>query len=180
MDTTTQASQDTAGPPSRLPRPRPWERLLARCVASSLDARLAAGLAPEGVGLSGARARSLTSRNERVRLSRDWNALLSAARQPPAAGHLRVALCRKRIVVAEPLIRQLLRGLLSPAPPAARGVAIARRLVTDGLGPVYNHRCETDLGAALCDAIRWMDPSARQAAERSGKAAVRCGAVAAT
>jgi len=122
-----------------------------------LDARLAAGASPEGDVLIGLRARALVVPARRQRLASDWDRLLTAARDRPAAAH--VPLRRDRIVAAEADIRELQRSLRASAPVPARGVAIARSLLADGTGPVFNRNSRVDLRAAVQDAIQHLDPS---------------------
>ena len=49
--------------------------------------------------------------------------------------------------------------LTAPLPVAARGVAMATELLTDGLGPVYNPYSRVSLAAALETAIAQLDPA---------------------
>ena len=44
-------------------------------------------------------------------------------------------------------------------PIAARGAAMARVLLTDGAGPLYNARSGRDLGEEVRDVTRWLTES---------------------
>ena len=52
----------------------------------------------------------------------------------------------------------MLTVLAGPLPIAARGAAMASLLLSDGTGPLHNHRSPLDLGAAVREATRQMDP----------------------
>ena len=144
--------------PSPQRRPRSWDRALASTRAAVLDARLAAGVAPESGRLIGLRARALVVPARRQRLASDWDRLVKMARERPPA-RARVPLRRDRIVAAEADIRDLQRSLRASAPVPARGVAIASTLLADGAGPVYNRSSRVDLKAAVQEAIKHLDPS---------------------
>jgi hypothetical protein len=130
------------------------DRALARCRAFALDGRLAAGSSPDGDALVAARARVLVSLPRRRRLARDWGHVLRMARERSYRGMV----CRDRVVAAEPDIRELQRSLRAALPVPARGVAMASQLLTDATGPLYNRRCAADLGAAIREAVRQLDP----------------------
>jgi hypothetical protein len=135
-------------------RLRTWDRALARYRAFALDERLAAGSSPDGDALVAARARLLVSIARRRRLARDWGHVVRVARQPSYGSMV----CRDRVVSAEPDIRELQRSLRTQLPVPARGVAMASRLLTDATGPLYNRRNAADLGVAVRDVIRQLDP----------------------
>ncbi len=54
----------------------------------------------------------------------------------------------------------MLAVLAGPRPIAARGAAMASLLLSDGAGPLHNHRSALDLGAAVREATGQMDPFA--------------------
>jgi hypothetical protein len=85
--------------------------------------------------------------------------LLEQARKPGTVRDPHVHLCRDRILSSEGDLRAVIRALLAPLPITARGVAIARRLLIDGTGPVYNPQCQVDLQAALRAAASQLDPA---------------------
>jgi hypothetical protein len=69
-------------------------------------------------------------------------------------------LCRDRIVAADGQIRTMIFALSPSLPVPARGVAMANWLLTDGAGPLYNPRGDTDLSAALRRVTELLDPTA--------------------
>lgn len=135
-----------------------WDRALARCYQLSLDARLAAGASPDGGSLLAVRARTLVSPVKRQQLARDWGRVMRTAGEPRSRRSA-APLCRDRIIAAEPAIHELQRSLLTSMPVPVRGVAIARQLLVDATGPVYNRRAPIDLRTAVLEAIRHMDPT---------------------
>jgi hypothetical protein len=136
-----------------------WLRLLARVSASSLDRRLASGAAPELDRRLAARAHQLAAPWHRHVLARDWEHLAQVARRPP--GPARPApLCRARIVAAESEVRALIQAVAGPRVASVRGLAMARCLLGDGTGPLYNRHCDQDLAAALRQVTDHLDPGA--------------------
>ncbi len=127
----------------------PLTRLLSRLRGASLDRRLAAGLEPETSRLLATRAQLLMASTSRQRLADEWRDLINRAHRPPTGGSRRVSLQRRRIIAAEQDIRRLAGVLSAPLAPAARGVAMAGLLLTDGTGPLYNRHAGSELGAAL-------------------------------
>jgi hypothetical protein len=138
----------------------PGDRLMARLLAVSLDRRLAAGRPAESSTLLAARAQTLVAPDERRALASNWEHLLEVTRTQPGRRLRRVPVCRDRIAVAEPMIRQMILALVAPHPVPASGVAAVSRLLGDGTGPLYNRRSPTDLLSALREATRRLDPVA--------------------
>jgi len=140
--------------------------ILARVFGASLDTLLAVGCAPESSRLLAARARQLVSLRERQALARSFEHLLRVAhraRHTRAGGSLRAAAAvpvrADRIVSAEPAIRDLISRLTAPLPVPARGVAMARLLLSDATGPVYSRRSRADLTAEVAAAAAQLDPA---------------------
>jgi hypothetical protein len=142
-------------------RPRRLDdRVLARVFGASLDESLAAGRPPESSPLLAARAQDIVSLRRRRSTARNWENLLRRAREAGSTWpHAALPVCADQIIAAEPAIRDLAGRLAVPLPVPARGVAMARALLTDGSGPVYNPRARTALAAALEAAIAQLDPS---------------------
>jgi hypothetical protein len=138
---------------------RASDRVLARVLAASLDARLAAGEPPESGRLLAARAQVIVSPGKRAELAGYWERLLDAARQPPRAPRQAVRLRREAIIAAAPAIGELSACLRAALPVSARGAAIAITLITSGGGPLYSSHALVRLEAVLRDAIRWLDPA---------------------
>lgn len=145
-----------------------WERrfgdgALARAFGASLDASLAAGRAPESSRLLAARARQVVALSERRSVAHSWEHLLRVAHRARRSGTrvtaAAVPVQAERIVAAEPVIRDLIGRLAVPLPVPARGVAMARVLLSDAAGPVYSRRAGAGLAAAVEAAAAQLDPA---------------------
>jgi hypothetical protein len=136
------------------------DALLARVRAWSLDRQLAAGYPPGFSRALAARAGQIVAPAGRRELAEDWEHVLDLASRPPVPRTPRGPLCRDRIAAAEREVREMLCVLTGPLPIAARGAAMASLLVSDGAGPLHNHRSDIDLGAAVREATWQMNPPA--------------------
>lgn len=160
MDRTLVRGDRFALPPRRLA-----DGLLARLFGASLDESLAAGRPPEYSRLLAARARDIVSLRRRRSLADSWEHMLRVSRRAPRARRAgspaaaAVPVCADRIVAAEPVIRDLMNRLAAPLPVPARGVAMARVLLTDATSPVYNRRAGIALGDAVAAAATALDPA---------------------
>jgi len=153
------------GSPVLWPR-RFGDGILARVFGASLDTLLAVGCTPESSRLLTARARQLVSLPERRSVAHSWEHLLRVAYRAPerrAIGSLAataaVPVRAERIISAEPAIRDLVSRLIAPLPVPARGVAMARLLLSDATSPVYSRRSRADLTAAVEAAAAQLDPA---------------------
>jgi len=135
------------------------DRALARLLGPSLDRELALGLPPWRGGPRAARARFIVSPAGRRQLIRGWSRLLDLARRPPSARSARGPLCRRALAGAEHDVRTMLGVLAAQRPVTARGAAMARALLTDGAGPLYNARSGRDLAVEVRDVTRWLTDS---------------------
>jgi hypothetical protein len=135
------------------------DRALARLLGSSLDRELALGLPPWRGGPRAARARFIVSRPGRRQLIRGWNRLLDLAHRPPTARPARGPVCRQALAGAEHDVRTMLGVLAAQRPITTRGAAMARALLTDGTGPLYNARSGRDLAGEVRDVTRWLTES---------------------
>jgi hypothetical protein len=131
----------------------------ARVLGASLDNKLAEGCAPETSRLLATRSQLIVSPTMRRALADNWLDLLAPAHEPAGFLNSRVPLVFDRIIAAQPQIRELADALLAPMP-TSRGVAMARSLLSDGSGPIYNSACSTDLELALSEVIARLDPLA--------------------
>ena len=152
--------------PFALPSRRPGDGVLARVFGASLDASLAAGCPPESSRLLAVRARDIVSLCRRRSIADSWEHVLRVARRAQRArrGGSRVPagavpICADRVVAAEPAIRDLMNRLAAPLPVPARGVAMARVLLTDASSPVYNRRSGVALTDAVAAAAAQLDPA---------------------
>jgi hypothetical protein len=137
----------------------PGCRLLAAVLSSSLDRELASGRHPEAGRLLAVRAVQLVSPSTRAALAHHWQGLLVHAHRPPVARDPRHPLCRDRIVAAEGAVRAMLAALSASGPVPARGVAMARLLLSDGAGPLYNRHCAADLHEILREVTAQLGPT---------------------
>ena len=135
------------------------DRALARLLGSSLDRELALGLPPWRGGPRAARARFIVSPAGRRQLIRGWNRLLDLAHRPPSGRSARGPVCRRALAGAQDDVRTMLGVVAGQRPITARGAAMARALLTDGAGPLYNPRSGRDLAAEVRDVTRWLAES---------------------
>jgi len=139
--------------------PKIIEPIALHFVSARLDAELAAGAAAETSALHARRARMLVAPRARRSLACNWEHLLTAAAQPARGLSGRVPIRRARVLHAEPEIRVLIDALNASGPVPARGVALARHLLTDGVGPVYNRAASDDLARRVAQAALELDPA---------------------
>jgi hypothetical protein len=142
------------------------ERLLARLLATSLDRQLASGRLPLPGSALAIHASQITSPAARGDLVQRWFRVLELARQPAVPLTPRAPLRRHDIAAAEAGVRELIAILASGRPIAARGVATASLLLTDGTGPLYNGHSPASLGDVIRAAVRYLDPASLAAADR--------------
>lgn len=135
------------------------DRMLTRLLASRLDGRLAAGDPPEGGPRLATRAHFLVAPDQRVRLARQWAHVLDVAGGRARRPRLGAPLCGDRITGSGRAVRTLIEALVASQPVSVVGVARARLLLTDGTGPLYNHRCSGDLIGTLGDITDQLTPS---------------------
>jgi hypothetical protein len=150
MTTTQTFTNKTTQVTSSSPCPTPlWARAMSHLRAASLDRALASGAVPDASRLLAARSQHLVSRRYRLQLVTYWSDRVRWASTPSTGLNARVPFCRARLLSAQPELRELVTALGATRTPAARGVAMARLLLTDGLGPLYNRHDTTDLGTSL-------------------------------
>ncbi len=135
------------------------DKALSRALGASLDRQLARGREPEESRLLAARAQDIVALRRREQLARYWERALATASRPSPALRNTVPLRRGPILAAEPAITELARLLRAPLPVSARGVAMARVLLTDAGGPLYWSAAPESLHVALRAAITRLDPA---------------------
>lgn len=139
------------------PKPeRSWDRFLARALASSLDRRLAAGRPPRSSRALAIRAREIVSPGARRELAQRWASVMDRAGRRPVSLSTRAPLRRGAVIAAGEDLREMISVLTSGLPIEPRGAAMASSLLTDGTGPLYNHRSRVDLGTVVREATRQM------------------------
>jgi hypothetical protein len=124
------------------------DRLVARLRTYHLDRRLAAGVPPERSAALSLRAARLIDPGVGADIARRLQTIVAEAdgRLLPRA---RVAARRRAVFEAADALDALARRLAGPEPCAVRGVALARLLLVEGVGPLYSGRSGEDLGAAV-------------------------------
>jgi len=124
-------------------------RLRVRMHGAELDDQLARGCSPHTSPELALRAAQITRRDERARIALTLERLVEAAQRPRGPSRdIRAPLRRTEILERRPAILRLARDLRELEAPGTRGVALARRLLSDGAGPLYNPR-GGDLSAEL-------------------------------
>ena len=77
---------------------------------------------------------------------------------PATAARLRVPVCREQVRNSAEEFNGLIRRLLAGGPVAARGVALASILLSDGGGPLYHQASADDIRARVREAVNALDP----------------------
>jgi hypothetical protein len=114
------------------------DRVAARLRGRELDRALAAGARPEASAASALRAQRLARPSERRKLARSLRRVVREARLDRSPSRLRVPLRRGTVVEASHELGLLAHRLVAPGPVGVSGVAQARLLLSNGLGPLYN------------------------------------------
>ncbi len=143
------------------PRARLRDRALVRLESHRLDETLAAGTPPEGSPALALRARQLTALSHRRSMAEAIDAIIREARGPLTA-RLRIHPVRPRVVAAADELGRLAEQLALPGPVAARGVAQAELLLTDGTGALYNPARRMSVGALAANATANLALTLRQ------------------
>jgi hypothetical protein len=119
-------------------RPRPVARLLAALGRARLDGALAVGADPcESLALAH-RAARLTSDRSRRRLAKEIDGVISAAARPTTGLSSAAPVDAREVAAAAPRLIEIRELLRSRLPVYAKGVAMLRRLLRDGGGPLYS------------------------------------------
>jgi len=117
--------------------------------AAKLDDQLAGGAGTYSSPELELRAAQITRREARARIALTFERLVDAAERAPLPGRdVRAPLRRAEILKRRAAILRLARDLRELDTPGPRGVAMARRLLHNGAGPLYNPR-GGDLAAEL-------------------------------
>ena len=126
----------------------PWSaRLGARVFGDHLDRALIDGGDPTTSATLAARAAMLTSPATRAELADGLDVILASAQSPPS--RLRALPRHAALLANASLLRELASILRGSAPLYVRGIAMVRRLLTDGTGPMYTSRDGIALERAL-------------------------------
>ena len=132
------------------------DRMWVRLRSARLDDELARGLTAEDDWLRAVRASELATAPCRAELAHQWDTM--PARTARGGLMAPASLQRRAVQEAAGAIAELVTALRSPTPVDVRGVALARRLLTDGTGPLYQARPPEHLAAAVAAARRHLQP----------------------
>ncbi|HXW79097.1 MAG TPA: hypothetical protein VEJ84_06335 [Acidimicrobiales bacterium] len=137
--------EDPAG--THTQRVRLLDRLVARFLACRLDKRLAEGASPESTVALALHAAFVTRPSQLLPLARSLERLVSATETtlPNSGTVLSVPINRDALRRAKPDLEALSRRLRSVGLMNVRGVAMARLLLADGAGPLYQSCASRDL-----------------------------------
>jgi hypothetical protein len=133
------------------------ERIAARLHGAALDEALAAGVRPEAEVALTLHARRLIAPRTRRRVARTLRGMVEASRGRSPAPARPVG---RQVAHAAPDLLTLAARLERPQAVDARGVALARELLRDGLGPLYADRAGPRLAEAAREASAALDPPA--------------------
>jgi hypothetical protein len=127
-------------------------RLTARLRSRKLDEALARGISPETAAPVALRARRLTTLSRRRAIADGLRRVMrdTCRGVPPSQARLSPRL--SQIIAASDDLTRLADALDRPGPVAARGVAQAWILLTDGTGPLYNTNSTANLRARAASA----------------------------
>jgi hypothetical protein len=128
-------------------RPPLSARIAARLFATRLDGALIAGADPASSPRLSARAAVLTRPATRAELADGLDRVVASAQQPPSTH--RVMPRHSTVLANAPLLREMAHDLRGPEPLYAHGIAMVRRLLTDGTSPMYTSRDGTSLEREL-------------------------------
>jgi hypothetical protein len=137
LDQLLDDSRPDAGHRAATRAPALRSRALATLRHAELDRRLADGADTTDDRELIVRAWQITRPSARERLATALDAILTDAERPRRARGTSVPICREEVAVARDEIVRLVERLRDQRPVRPRGVALARRLLTDGTGPLY-------------------------------------------
>ena len=146
--------------PGTCPVPRnpgPWDRVMARTRAHTLDGDLARGASPDATVRLSLRAQRLTGMRERRALAHAIRRFVDQASRPASRRWPPVPVCWDRVRAAAAEFEMLAGRLASQAPVSARGVAQVSMLLRDGCGPLYRRSSSETLTARVHRAVTALD-----------------------
>ena len=127
-------------------------RLSARVRSRQLDRALAEGTPPEATAALALRARRLTKLSRRRTIASGLRHVIRDTCSGVPPSRARISPRRSQVIAASEDLAQLADALAIPGPVAARGVAQAWILLTDGTGPLYNPNSTGNLRARAANA----------------------------
>jgi hypothetical protein len=132
------------------------ERIRARLHGAALDEALLAGARPEAEVALMLHARRLIAPRTRARIAEILTGMVESTRRRPLTLAHPVGL---QVAQAAPELLALADRLQRRGPVDARGVALARELLRDGLGALYADRGGPCLAEAAREATEALDPA---------------------
>jgi hypothetical protein len=127
-------------------------RLNARLRSHQLDEALARGTPSEAAVPLALRARRLTMQSRRRVIADGLRRVISDTCRGVPHSQARISPRQSQVIAATNELTRLADALASPRPVAARGVAQAWILLTDGTGPLYNANSTANLRARAASA----------------------------
>ena len=127
-------------------------RLNARLRSHQLDEALARGTPSEAAAPLALRARRLTMQSRRRVIADGLRRVIRDTRRGVPPSQARISPRQRQVIAATNELTRLADALASPRPVAARGVAQAWILLTDGTGPLYNANSTANLRARAASA----------------------------
>ena len=134
------------------PREGVLDRVSARLRSRQLDEALARGVPPETSARLALRARRLTALSRRRATADGLRRVMRETCRGVPPSQARISPRLRQVIAASDELIRLADGLASPGPVAARGVAQASRLLTDGTGPLYDGNSTANLRARVASA----------------------------
>jgi hypothetical protein len=137
----------------------PWERLVARTCAATLDRELASGASPDTTAALALRARALLRPQMQCELGQQVARVLAEGTGSPLRVRgSKVPVRRSSIQAAADIFSELIDRLSGPGPLPVKGIAMVRNLLTDGAGPIYHQGSAEELCSALNQALASLEP----------------------
>jgi hypothetical protein len=144
-DRRTTMAKQTASETQIAPQEGVLTCLISRVRSRQLDDALALGTPPESDGALALRARRLTTLRRRRVISRGLRRVIHDTAWGAPPSQARISPRRTQVIAANDELTRLADVLASPGPVAARGVAQAWILLTDGTGALYNANSTANL-----------------------------------
>jgi hypothetical protein len=141
-----------AGAPKIAAQDGVLDRLTTRFRSRQLDQDLARGIPPETATPLALRARRLTTLSRRRVIADGLRRVIRDTCRGVPPSRARISPRRSQVIAAVDDLTRVADALASPGPVAARGVAQAWILLTDGTGPLYNPNSTANLRARAASA----------------------------
>jgi hypothetical protein len=135
-------------------------RMTVAARRNALTQELADGANPASSPERALRASQLTSERRRRQMIRTLNRTLAEAHRPSVTRALAALVNRRAVLDAEDAIQAMIERLRSPEPVTVKGMALAERIITDGVSsPLYGRAEPGTLRRLVLIATAELDPS---------------------